>query len=104
MRRTPLVLVGSLLLVVACNRREDGELPAKAPEAPQEMQNQGVQQEELPDDVVKAWKQAGADLGWIGPHRQYLHLVFGTDLGELDARRAVPAFAVRDWRVLAKLP
>jgi len=49
--------------------------------------------EPLPDDVVKAWKKAGAEVGWMGRHRRY-------------ARTAVPAFSVRDWRggVLAKLP
>src|SRR5207248_8587799 len=54
--------------------------------------------EPLPDDVVKAWKEAGAEAGWLGPDLRDGTLHFEAkreDLG--DAARAVPAFRVEAW-------
>src|SRR5207248_2593039 len=62
--------------------------------------------EPLPDDVVKVWKEAGAEVGWMGPDKRYAFRGFATKIEDLDAAHAVPAFAIRRWRegMLAKLP
>jgi hypothetical protein len=62
--------------------------------------------EPLPDGVVKAWGKAGAEAGWMGPLPPFGRPVFSTDLKDLDAERAVPAFRFKEgWGgVIAKLP
>src|SRR5262245_10832147 len=61
--------------------------------------------EPLPDDVVKAWKKAGAEVGWMGPDREGV-LRFWEKHEGLDEKRTVPAFRLLVWRegMVAKLP
>ena len=63
--------------------------------------------EGLPADVVAAWKEAGAEVGWMGPSRRPFGLLeFTARREELAASRVVPAFRIYVWRegMLAKLP
>jgi len=55
----------------------------------------------LPDDVVKAWKDAGATLGWMKGN-EYGYLVWH----DKPEAGAVPAFRFGEWKdgVVAKLP
>src|SRR4029079_14523520 len=44
--------------------------------------------------------------GWLGPARHTGDLEFSTKREDLEARRTLPAFKIREWRagMLAKLP
>src|SRR5262249_12503431 len=90
MRAGTSLLAGWLVLLgVACNREEARKLPADGT---------GEREvEALPDDVVKTWKEAGAEPGWVGPDR-FGEMVLLARREQLDAVRAVPGFHFDSWR------
>src|SRR6516164_3739185 len=57
----------------------------------------------LPDDVVKAWKKAGAVVGWMG-HRWNGDLEFSAV--DPKPNHPIPAFNFNAWKndIVAKLP
>jgi cyanophycinase len=59
--------------------------------------------EPLPDELVKAWRNAGAEVAWMSLDR-FGRLYYNYELG--DKQDAVPAFGFHDWKsgAVSKLP
>jgi hypothetical protein len=62
--------------------------------------------EPLPAEVVKAWEDAGAEVGWMMMDPKSGIVLFAERVAERDVVQAVPAFAFRNWKagMVAKLP
>lgn len=60
--------------------------------------------EPLPANVVAAWKEAGAEVVWMGRHRRYGNLEMTHQYENLNG--AMPGFYVPVWRpgMFARLP
>ncbi|MCS7168440.1 MAG: hypothetical protein RMI91_09460 [Gemmatales bacterium] len=61
---------------------------------------------EIPEQIRKAWEDAGAWVGWIGWHHILGIYTFSEDPTELSTETLLPAFKIPNWRpkVLARLP
>ena len=59
----------------------------------------------LPDSVVKGWRNAGAEIGWMGSHDSYGLSGF-RELSDANTVSARPAFRFRVWTsgMIGKLP
>ncbi|MCS6850257.1 MAG: hypothetical protein NZ700_03690 [Gemmataceae bacterium] len=70
---------------------------------PGQLAAQATADSALPEAVVRAWKEVGAEVGWLGKE-QYGFLRFAATKDRLT--EAVPGFRVLAWRpgVIAKLP
>ena len=60
----------------------------------------------LPPDVVSAWQEAGASVGWLGPVREGSVWQFHPSAATLDAASSLPALKLHGWRegLLARVP
>jgi len=94
-----------VLAIVACASREDP--PAKSGPAPSKTdatKSKTVTYKPLAEDVVKAWKEAGAEVGWLHEDPFHLHLNF---VPEKDGKPGeLPAFRFAKWQdgCIMKLP
>ncbi|MDW7995522.1 MAG: leucine-rich repeat domain-containing protein, partial [Gemmatales bacterium] len=59
----------------------------------------------FPEHIVRAWQDAGAEVGWIGRNSRLVFTYFNT-FKDPDMVDAVPAFSIGEWRagLLAQLP
>jgi hypothetical protein len=94
------------LLLLTCFLLGPGQATAQKVAAPPEKGPKS-----LPDDVVKAWKEAGAEVGWMWPLKitnefNSVFLTFERSREDLGGARVVPAFQFKNWRaeMIVKLP
>ncbi|MDW7994154.1 MAG: hypothetical protein RMI91_05825, partial [Gemmatales bacterium] len=59
----------------------------------------------FPEHIIRAWRDAGAEVGWIGRHSHLAFTYFNT-VKDSDMVDAVPGFRIRGSRagLLAQLP
>jgi hypothetical protein len=89
-RAAPALAALLILLTVAGTGRAGAQLAKTDPPKP------------LPENIVKAWRQAGAEVGWM--RETFTHIEF---VGENEGKPGdLPAFRFADWQEgrLAKLP
>src|SRR5262249_1527809 len=94
--RTMALLLAGVLLTVGCSQNPRVEVPKDGDEKPK------AEGGELSAEVMKAWKEAGAEVGWMGANST----LFSTERDILRGKRTLPAFRFPRWRegVIAKLP